>query len=194
MNIEVEAKVRVPHLDAVIDRLDELGAEPAHEWLEENIFLDQTDHRLSTTDCGLRVRIRRAADGDEDVRVTFKGPKSSGRVKSRREIELGVESADDALNLLAELGYHEVIRFEKRRRRYRFDGCQVELDEMPYLGSYVEVEGPEEAEVLAVRDQLGLEGLPLIRSSYVAMLREYLHEHGIAERRIKLAPAASTAS
>jgi adenylate cyclase class IV len=45
----------------------------------------------------------------------------------------------------------------------------VELDELPHLGCFVEIEGPDEQSVLAVRDRLGLAG-PGITKSYLAML------------------------
>jgi adenylate cyclase class 2 len=54
----------------------------------------------------------------------------------------------------------------------------VELDELPYLGSFVEVEGPDEATVLAVREQLGLSDRPIVKSSYIALLMGHLQERG----------------
>jgi adenylate cyclase, class 2 len=98
------------------------------------------------------------------------------------------------LNLLGELGYHETIRFEKRRARYRYDGCNVELDEMPYLGNFIEIEGPDDRTVLQAIKALGLGDRPLIRSSYVAMLLTWLQEHSIDDRNIRFNSAQPNAA
>jgi adenylate cyclase class IV len=61
----------------------------------------------------------------------------------------------------------------------------VELDELPYLGNYVEIEGPSEKDVESVRRSLGLENLPLIKTGYISMLAGYLEEHKIKDRQIR---------
>ena len=62
---------------------------------------------------------------------------------------------------------------------------------MPYLGSYVEVEGPGEAEVAKVREALGLADRPPIKTSYIAMLMAYLKEHGQSPTEVTFARGAA---
>ena len=71
-----------------------------------------------------------------------------------------------------------MLTFEKRRTRYLLDGCRVEIDTLPHLGMYVEIEGATEEDVLAVRDKIGMADVPLIRASYIAMLLTHLRESG----------------
>ncbi len=184
VKIEIEAKLRVADHAALERKLAELGAEPVAVMLEENIFVDTDMRGLKAGDRGLRVRRIDAEDQPAKVVVTYKGPRSIAPIKSRGEIEMIVDSVDAALALLAELGYHEVIRFEKRRRRYQLDGCTIELDVVPYLGSFIEIEGPSAESVQAARQRLGLAKHPLVASSYVAMLTSFLDENDIADRRI----------
>jgi adenylate cyclase class 2 len=191
VKIEIEAKLRVSDLDALGQRLAELDARCVGRMLEENIFVDDAAHGLKAGDRGLRVRSIRSDDQPPQTVVTFKGPRSDSEFKSRGEIEFTVDHADAALALLAELGYTEQIRFEKHRTRYRLEGCTVELDRLPYLGTFVEIEGPSTQSVQAARERLGLAEHPLVTSSYVAMLASYLDEHDIADRRIGLPDAAS---
>ncbi len=190
MKIEIEAKVRADDLTVVVARLQELDAEHVGGMREVNIFLDSAERRLNTADRGLRVRTIDHADGRRGTAVTYKGPRKPGKLKARREIEFAVDDVDATIALFAELGYREVIRFEKRRTRYRLDGCVIELDRLPYLGTFVEIEGPGDKAVVAAQLKLGLGEHPLIKSSYVAMLGTYLDEHGIAERDIRLEPPA----
>lgn len=189
MKIEVEAKVRVSDHQGLIVRLGELEADHVATMLETNIFVDSPDKQLHTSDRGLRVRVIRNGSAEPQATITFKGPRQPGRLKSRREVELDVSDAQAAMDLFAELGLHEVIRFEKRRERFHLDGCTIELDELPYLGCYAEIEGPDDHTVLAVREKLGLGDLPLIKSSYVAMLATYLEDHEVGQRNVTFASA-----
>jgi adenylate cyclase class 2 len=110
-------------------------------------------------------------------------------LKSREEIELTVASSDDATQLLERLGFVRMLSFEKRRESWKLGGCKVELDELPYLGSFVEVEGPTDSGVLAVREQIGLSDRPIVRSSYIALLMGYLQERGQTRKIITFADA-----
>jgi predicted adenylyl cyclase CyaB len=180
VKIEVEAKVRVTDHHDLVERLEGLAAKLVARMLETNIFVDSPRKHLHTSDRGLRVRQTVYEDDQPDrITVTFKGPRQPGQVKSRREVEFDVSDAQAAIDMFAELGMHEVIRFEKRRRRYVLDDCTIELDEMPHLGCFAEIEGPDDKTVLAMREQLGLGNQPLIKSSYVAMLINHLEDHGI---------------
>ena len=71
-----------------------------------------------------------------------------------------------------------MLSFEKRRETLELDGCKVELDELPHLGSFVEIEGPDEEAVLRVREKLGLADRPIVKTSYIALLMGYLQERG----------------
>ncbi len=187
MKIEIEAKCRVDDLSVIRSRVEQLDGGHVARMLEDNIFLDTHDRQMAASDCGLRVRVLEVVGNGKPAEtvVTFKGPRQHGRLKSRREIELAVDAAPAMLELLAELGYHETIRFEKRRDRWRLDGCTIELDELPILGCFVEIEGPDDAAVLAVREKLGLSNRPMIKSSYVSMLWSYLADHEISERHVR---------
>lgn len=184
MAVEIEAKMSVPNLDVVRERLRQLGAEGGGRTNETNTFFDTEDRSLLAADEGLRLRRNRdEASGNDEHVITYKGPRQHGALKSREEVELTVGDYDDAVHLLERLGFVRMLSFEKRRESWKLGGCKVELDELPYLGTYVEVEGPNEATVLAVRDQLGLSDRPVVKTSYIAMLMGYLQERGIQSRR-----------
>lgn len=185
MSIEIEAKMRLADRAAVEDKLREAAADEVGQILEINTFFDTRDGSLKSGDQGLRIRIEHR-DGTPDVTtITHKGPRAHGKLKSRSETELRVEDARAAAELLGALGYLPVLTFEKRRSRWRLDGCNVELDELPYLGDYCEIEGPDDDTVLAVRSRLGLANAPLIRASYIAMLTSYIRENHLRTKVIR---------
>ncbi len=192
MPVEIEAKMSVPDLSVVRTRLQEVGATSAGKTLETNTFFDTEDRSLLAADEGLRLRRNVKVDGGADEHVvTYKGPRHHGSLKSRDEVELTVANSDDAIQLLERLGFVRMVAFEKRRESWHLGGCKVELDEVPYLGSFVEIEGPAEQDVLAVREQLGLADRPMVKSSYVALLMGHLQERGQMRRVVTFADAGA---
>ncbi len=89
--------------------------------------------------CGLRG----PADGTATVAITHKGPQDFSMLKSRTEVEIQIDDERAGRDLLSALGYVPVLQFEKKRRRWSLDGCHVDLDRMPYLDAYLEIEGPQ---------------------------------------------------
>ena len=111
--------------------------------------------------------------------ITHKGPRAKSEIKTRQETELTVDNARAAKDLLTILGFSKRASFEKRREKWTLDDCHIELDEVPMLGRFVEIEGPDETKVLAVRKKLGLDGEPLVRESYISMLRQHVEAEGM---------------
>ncbi|MEM9417650.1 MAG: class IV adenylate cyclase [Planctomycetota bacterium] len=188
MIVEVEAKLRLSNPQALRDKLAELDAVHDRDVVETNTYFDRPDGGLKSSDQGLRVRVEvNQATGKVDTVVTHKGPRAHGKLKSRSETEVGVNNARSAGQMLTALGYVPVLTFEKLRTRYLLDGCRVEIDTLPYLGTFVEIEGNTDDDVLAVQAKLGLGELPMIRASYIAMLMTYLRENDLAPTIVKLA-------
>ncbi|MEM1213009.1 MAG: class IV adenylate cyclase [Planctomycetota bacterium] len=181
MIIEIEAKMKLGDRDtrdALVVRLHELDAKPLGQFSESNTFFDTPEGRLKATDQGLRVRVVTPNSGDPvppppHATITHKGPRAHGQLKSRSEHEVNVTDAKDAAELLAILGYAHVLTFEKHRTSYRLGDCVIELDTLPHIGEFVEIEGPSDDDVLAAREQLGLADLPLIKASYIALLSDH---------------------
>jgi adenylate cyclase, class 2 len=185
MAVEIESKIKVENHEQVRAKLSELGAKPAGNYLEINTFFDTHDRSLVAADKGLRIRINQnVTDNTKESIVTFKGPRQKAKFKSREETEFTISSPENASAMLKMLGFEQVLRFEKKRESWIVDRCRVELDEMPQLGKYVEVEGPSDASVTAVREKLGLGGAPTVHASYAAMLTTYLQEIGSSDRNI----------
>lgn len=185
MAIEIEAKLRCENPESLRRRLRELGAEYVGQVMESNIFLDTQDESLRAGDCGLRLRVNRdLADDSQRIVLTYKGPRRPGVLKSREEIELRVDDQTSAVALFERLGFVRTLTFEKRRQTWRLDGCSVELDELPHIGTFVEIEGSSEAQVLALQKRLGLADQPNIDTPYVGLLAAYMREQRMTNRAV----------
>lgn len=187
MAIEIEAKMRLTDRPAIEAQLVHAGAQFVADLLEVNTFFDTHQHTLKSADRGLRLRVELDTQtGDRCVIITHKGPRAHGKLKSRSETELTVSDEQAATALLGAIGFYPVLSFEKRRTRYKLDGCLVELDRLPYVGDFIEIEGPTDEAVMAVRDKLGLAAQPLVRASYIAMLTNFLSENNIRTTHVSM--------
>ena len=190
MAVELEAKMSVEAFDPVRAKLREVGATRAGEHFEVNTFFDTPSRALAEAKYGLRLRVQRdAATGAERSFVTWKGRQHPGPLKSREEVEFEASPGDAAGLLFERLGYVRTFSFEKRRETWRLNACTVELDEVPLLGKFVEIEGPDEQTIFAAREQLGLSDRPIEKGGYVGLLKGHLQERGQTGHRVTF-PAA----
>jgi adenylate cyclase class 2 len=187
MPTEIEAKMRVPDLSPIRARLKELGAIFRSRVIETNIIFDRPDASFSAAAQGLRVRqVRDAETGNQlPSTLTYKGPPHASKLKSREEIELTVSHGPAAIELLRRLGMTTILSFEKQRESWHHEQCHIELDQVPHLGSFVEIEGPDEPTVMRVRELLQLTDQQIIKSSYAGMLLALLQKTGTPDRVIK---------
>lgn len=192
VTIEIEAKMRVDNTATLEARLVEVGARRGPVIRETNTFFDSTRGNLKRTDQGLRIRVELTAEGQRTITITHKGPRDPGKLKRRAETELVVNDERTAAELLNALGYSVVLSFEKTRRRWELDGCHVDIDTIPYLGDFVEIEGPDDHIVLAVREKLSLGSSPLIRASYISLLADHLSQHHIETLHVTLDDAKAS--
>lgn len=154
-------------------RLAELEAKFLGEQMQTDYYFDDVEGALTAEDKCLRVRQQLTGE-KEKVFLTYKGPKEKDEVKRRWEIEIEVQDRKSVESLLSALGYEQVLVFEKKRRLWRFGDCEVALDEVPLLGSFVEIEGPDAEVIKGVQSQLGLEHLSHIPQSYASMVADKL--------------------
>jgi adenylate cyclase class 2 len=191
MAVEIEAKMKVPDLEPVRARLTAVGAKLIGNFLERNTFFDTEERLLLAADEGLRIRVNQnLATGVRVSTMTFKGPRQHGQLKSREERETTVSNDAEAAAILESLKFSKVLTFEKKRESWSLGGCRIELDEIPHLGTYVEIEGPREETVMKVRDELKLTDRAIVRASYIAMLVTHIQEQGEPTHDITFAAPA----
>lgn len=181
MPTETELKLRIVRPDEVRAQLRAAHGIDRGHVDEVNTLFDTPEGRLRAADCGLRVRQARRVGNDvsagEIVTLTFKGPRATGGMKAREELETVVNDADMLGALLGRLGFSPVIVYEKRRETWQLGPCEVVVDELPQLGHFIELEGPDESAVAAVAHQLGLNVNEAVQKTYV----ELAAEHGVTD-------------
>lgn len=192
---EIEAKIKIIEPTVIESLVRHLGGVERFRRIETNIFYDQA-RKLDKKGEVLRLRqeyyLYRFGDGaGEVVSATFKGRRKKGKLKIRPEHEFEVSDFDQARAMFEALGYKESFRFEKKRQSFSLGDCVVEIDTLPYLGHYVEIEGGTEKKINKVVKQLGLDGEKLIVEGYGGLLRKDAQKN---KRSLKVAVFKSKAS
>ena len=176
--IEVEIKLAVDTLSVakVLGRLREADATEIHH--VDTYFHDPAASFAAETPIFQWLSIR---DREEKF-INFKnfhfGP--DGIATHSQEVDLVVESSEEAKRLLEFLGYVPLITVDKTRTAAVLDGFEVALDHVVGLGDFVEIEAltPLEtveatrAALLQYAQVLGLSGSEADQKGYPHLLLE----------------------
>jgi adenylate cyclase, class 2 len=176
MGIEIEAKLKVEKLQEVEEKLRQLGGEFVAEQFQSDEHFDDAQSTLKNGDRCLRLR-RQQAGGNMKYVLGYKGAKEKSNFKKRQEVEVEITNSDSIEELLAALGYERKLCVVKKRRLWRLGGCEVALDELAMLGTFVEIEGPDDTRIADVQKILGLASLPHITKSYACLIQEKLNSN-----------------
>lgn len=143
ISLEIEQKFAVADFAALEKHLSEWQARRGAEHTEIDHYFNAPDRDFARTDEAFRLR----RIGDANF-LTYKGPKHTGTVKVRTELEIPLRDGDEAAaqiqRLLVHLGYRPVAVVRKHRRQYHLERggffLTVCLDEVERLGRFAEVE------------------------------------------------------
>jgi len=163
---EIEIKFALRDRAELLRKLHDLGGERLYpETFEDNIVLDRRGE-LRTRGSLLRVR-----KFGKYALATYKGPMAiEGGVKSREEVQTGVESFELAIQLFDALGFKPVFRYQKFREVWRVRETEVVIDRTP-IGDYFEIEGAMDT-IRAVANDLGMSMDSALRQSYADLYRQ----------------------
>ena len=167
--VEIEAKLKVDSLEPIAQKLAQIGAKFVGTVIQTDYYFDDSNSSMAKSDKALRLR-HELQDGKEKNVLAYKGPREGGKFKRRQEIQFGVDDAEQVAALLGTIGFKKAIEIHKRRKLWRIDDCEIALDELPVLGSFVEIEGPSEEKITELQKKLGLGDLPHIKESYTVLI------------------------
>jgi predicted adenylyl cyclase CyaB len=174
---EIEIKFVVKDAGAMTEKLRRLGFRIAvgrHH--EKNFLFDDGAGSLKRQ--GKLLRIRKTPSGQT---LTFKGPISTeSKLKHREEIECRVDDASLLQRIIEEVGFQLRTQYSKYRTVFEKDELWVSLDETE-AGNYIEVEGPSDAEVIALGEKLGYSEKDFVRQTYAELIGETKSKQGAGQ-------------
>lgn len=123
----------------------------------------------------LRVR-------DEGDKITLSLKSIQGnKITDQKEICLKIDNFGNALNLLENLGCQKKSYQETKREIWKLNGCEIMIDEWPFLEPFIEIEGGSEKLVKSVSEQLGFNWNEAIFDSVTPL---YMQKYSISAERI----------
>lgn len=101
--------------------------------------------------------IRLRQNGDK-VELTVKYIYSVAKeynIDDVKEIEIKVDSFEEANKLVEEMGYYHKKLVEKKRTTYVYRDTSIEIDEWPLIPAYIEIEGTNVNTIYDIANELG---------------------------------------
>lgn len=150
MQQEIEVKFLNINHDDIRAKLKSLGAvcEVPMRIMRRKMF-DYPDGRLQKAHSRLRVR----DEGDGKVFINFK---AKSITNYSDEIETSVGSCDAAVTILEMAGLINYSTQESKRETWKYMNVEIVLDVWPWVNTYIEIEGHDEASIKEVASKLGL--------------------------------------
>ena len=133
--IEVEVKAKIDSFEKMEKRLENLGAIKSKKEFQEDIYFASPIVDFAQTDEALRIRTT-----NNNIFITYKGPKLNKDAKTRKEVEMSIESAGKAKDIFEEIGFKEVRTVRKNRQYYTYENFEISLDDVEGLNPYMEIE------------------------------------------------------
>ena len=153
MKTEIEAKFLNLSHDVVREKLRKIGAAcVAPMRLMRRAIIDYPDRRLQTGTPNSFIRVR---DEGDRITLTYK-QFTTLSVDGAEEVEVIVDSFEDAIKIFTPIGLVVVSFQESKRETWMYEDCEIVLDEWPWLNPYIEIESDSEQKLIALTAKLEL--------------------------------------
>ena len=133
MDNELELRILDINVDAVISKLEKLGAKKVGDWNYTRYIYDTKPY-----DEDKWIRLRTNGTKTE---LTYKDY-TDDSIKGVKELEIEVSDLEKTKQLLEILGYSYRSIQQNKRIRYMYDDTEIDIDTWPHLNTYVEIEAP----------------------------------------------------
>lgn len=164
-NTEIELKYRLEDLAQFMPRLKKLGMKKIKSYSGCDTYYLVPDNPGGRK--YLRVR-----EQEGRMELDYHYAQSDTHTD---EWETVVGSAEITKEILGQLGYKIDVTIEKQRQIYQYKDSEVVVDEVKDLGSFVEIESPNEEELRLIIKELGLDEEHLVKGmGYSDLKRGYM--------------------
>ncbi len=153
--IEVEIKAKIEDNKVAMEKIIEIGGVYSHTEKQHDIYFNAPDKDYKETDEALRIR--EIPNDDDFTRIlTYKGPKLDTVSKTRKEVEVEINSTEDMTEILVNLGFKPSAIVSKIRRIFKYEEYTITIDKLDKLGYYMEIEyvTSEDENIQIIRDNI----------------------------------------
>lgn len=173
---ELEIKIQIlseDHFQSVYDSCNRLFGAPISHVLQLDEYYDTLDGQLKEQDLVIRIR----SSGGKKT-IALKSPRidlPSG-MTNRIEIEFLSAEGEKIHEQLLSQGLNPNEAAEKERWTFIYNDCEIVLDRLPFIGSFIEIEGPSEDAIHKIVHLLDLSSCQIVRKNYGELMMDKFRE------------------
>ncbi len=179
MALEIEIKLAVKDRKKLYDLINFCESESTRaskQIKQKDEYFDTPENLLREKD--LTVRLRTV---DDKIKVAIKSPRIyiDDKIHKRVEIELSVT---DESEIRAQLKNHSLVQktiIEKKRQVFWFDNTAVSIDELPFIGTFVEIEAHSSDRIRNILEIFHLSEDNAVRENYTELLEAHFSRIGL---------------
>jgi len=171
MAIELEIKIKLENPKQIREKILALGAKLLSKHREFDIFYDTGKDGFRKSD-----QVRRLRKRDKSITLTYKGPREIDDGMHRRiEVETEVKDFEKMRTILKGWDHKEGEKSEKIRETFELDGVEILIDQVAFIGWWIELEGKKE-QILAVAKKIGLDTSKSEKRHYGEIFADFCEE------------------
>lgn len=173
---ELEIKIAIgseERFQNIYHLCNKLFGPPASHLLQLDEYYDTMDRQLKNQDLVIRIR-----STNNKKTIALKSPRiqhESGAT-SRIELEFASAEGEEVREQLLSQGLKAFEASEKERWTYIHGDCEIVLDKLPFIGSFLEIEGPSEKAIQEIVHMLDLTSSKVVRQNYGELMTAKFRE------------------
>ena len=140
---EIEVKILEIDVGAVRKTLLGLSAKKILDDQLSYEILDDKEHSLFKEKKLLRVRKSKS-----EAHLCFKSKAKKGKLREAEETEVKIDNYEDTIKILKELGFITKHKGKKHRESYKLGKVRYEIDTMPGIPTFLEIEADNEKDLI----------------------------------------------
>jgi adenylate cyclase class 2 len=177
MSIETEIKIKLKNPEEVRQKIISLGAKSLGKKRQLDIYFDTEDEEVRGSDQVRKLRIIQ----DDVAILTYKGARGKDEIDAgihkRLELETRIKDPENIRAILKGWGHKETEQSEKIRETFKYEGAEILIDQVAFLGWWIELEGDKE-KILDVANKLGFDATKADKRHYGEIFADFCRETG----------------
>lgn len=141
-------------------------------------YFDTENELLKMHDFTVRLRTL-----DDEIFLAIKGPRMyiDEKIHKRIELEFRIDNKEDIYNQIKSHSLRATTTIEKFRWNFKSEDAHISIDKLPFIGSFIEIEGPYES-IKRIISFLELDEGDAVPENYTELLEKNFHNIGIPGR------------
>lgn len=173
---ELEIKIRISseeHFQKVHDSCNALFGPPLSHMRQLDEYYDTPDGQLKKQDLVIRIR---SNDGKKTIALKSPRVELPSGMTNRIELEFLSAEGENVHEQLLSQGLNPNEASEKERWTFIYHDCEIVLDKLPFIGAFVEIEGPSEDAIHKIVHLLDLSSCQVVRKNYGELMMDKFRE------------------